>query len=334
MSIKFDDNQFEKRISKFRVENPKVSRFDSEKIMKTIQLLAIIISGCWVLYTYWTYQKKADENNLKLGELNKENTILEISKNRQDSIMKMIDLGYYERLSELNLKRLKQDSGLKSIELNYANELNQLNTQNKKFDNDLKGLQVAFAKDVKIEYTDSLHIIKIGKIKNDLNEYKVEVYLKITNQSQNQLEISYTVLEGFIQDIEVDTLNLNSRAVLFGAPPDFFHQTFFKDGFCYPFESTFFKKITTEGHIYSKEEKEILKNKYAFGYYICNRSFDGGLLTGIYKPGEYGYFSMKCTVIAKKNTMLTFCTSLILNKGVKDEYLRSYSDAKDLREIN
>ncbi len=112
-----------------------------------IQLITLVISGCWIFYQYVTFNKESQKLQLEKAKLENEHLQIsqrlsetDLAKASQEYKHKDIEQKYADRLAD-------QDYKLKAIELNYSKLNSELQIQ--------KNKEESYLRQVEIKHSDS-----------------------------------------------------------------------------------------------------------------------------------------------------------------------------------
>lgn len=354
----FDSEQLEKILQTLK-KNEKQSKVSISQVFTLVQLLAILLSGCWVIYQYLDYQKEANE--LDISKIK-----LEIEKSRQDSIIKEIDIRYNEALilASMQSQNLRNDFDL--IKLQYADLLSRHEVKSKELENAIKSVDAVFAEEIKnleikrnqIEvesreftlqkrkkrklidlYGCNCELIKENYKNANLYRCNLEVNLK--NDSEDDIKVSATIFEMYLANLDLKLSyyeGINQHIIT--SPPNIFNSRInFNQYYLSASEEDTKRKreeyernSRTHWHLITRES-----NYFAGSYLALTKKFEdyfdiskdnviqGSSGTGILKPGESFSFTKTCYFTADESHIAGVGINLILNDAKTNEDLIYYS---------
>ena len=159
--IVFDDGQIKKMASALR--RPSGPTWSVDRILQVIQVLAVVIGGCWVLFQFLVFERES----LALA-------------NQAKSLS--------NDLARLTLELQRAHASLRTEELKHSVELGRLQA--------LRASQsVRYSDRQSFKTVTTLGAKKVQDLVEDMVLYEVEYSLKIENLSEKPLEVSAWVLD-------------------------------------------------------------------------------------------------------------------------------------------
>jgi hypothetical protein len=295
------------------------SRLDS--ILKLVKLLAIIVSGCWVLFQFLSFQSESNRISLKQQEIAKEqsNLNLQIATATQQATISQAKMSAEE--AELTLRTQQAEKELRELELKYTVDEKRLDAQSKKL--------------TIISRTTYKAAKQSRWVARELRDGLIQVLYHpgITNASEESFEVSsiaVNVYAGYINP-EAEGNSVRVRHIplqdeeggaalrqLVVSPPRYGEQVRTEGAVTW-------RRIASRASVYS----EALSNPRA-SYFISQPYEFDSFGTGVWKSGEEVQFEPEVLIDPKGIDFIGFSVRMIFNRREKDEDDWWFSDWQPL----
>jgi hypothetical protein len=354
LHFSFDQNQLDKIVEKLERKEPQ-KVFNVDKLLNVIQIIVLVISGCWIFYKYKSHEELSNNLNIKFSQLQNENLVLQnklhhemdtytfhlsqldVQRASQDSMLKQVDIQYKEKLALIEYNSKKLDNESQSINLKYADALKKLEEEHNRFQVRNDSLSFKNRTNRKIETPYSFSVKKREILSSGTYLYEGTVNIKIRNVSDIDLKISGVVIELYLADFDLKpSEDINIRQNFIEFPPDIFHSSIFSSSVVGKTVKRLYVPTPEEER---KQEEEIrrkktvwvfIKNKSGYdgdSYGILNNKYSnyfdfenkdchaGEFGTGLYHPNEQGGFSYTFYFESSENYIAGVSANFVLNDG-------------------
>jgi len=332
----------------------------TENILEMIKVICLVIGGCWIFFMYLSHDKQ-----IKILESEKDK--IDTTKGRQEIIInaqrieqtiledriKNIELAYTKSIKETELKALELKNNSENIELKYQDLTSKLNIQTSQIDIQSKDIEKQLS-EIKLRYSkarkiDSKFSMKVKDMGPDLfgnHLYQIRPRFEIQNTSSVELEISFVAIEIFENQLNYKYLvNDTAKVVTTGSIPNIFNKGGIGQSHLgdvseemakYALNSEW-KFISYDCGAFAQSVNFLEFNdssNYNVRTYMQNHFYKTGrLATGILNPNENAFFEQVYYIRAKPTNVIGVTANIVLNKGILNDDLHSYSDSQILEDI-
>lgn len=313
---------------------PRHTTWDLDKLVKLVQISAIIIGGVWILYEYIDYKRQAGKLGVVLSELN--------TKSEEQNIdLKKIQLKYADEqqktlqqqqqlqieLDKVIIRDKENDHKLKAIELQYADQQHKIqqqqarlaldiaamNINTQRTEGQLKGLELKNAQERNLQYDYSLTLKKKSVDERD-NRYLATLFLSLKNTSKSDLEITYIVVEYFSGRPQNNTAPTTVQVLRIVSPPTILDSinptdTVDRNGLVWS-RIGYDAQMIGISRSAMDYDWRIIGDNGRFRYDFEN----GGSAIGVWKAGEETYFNKYYEIIADSKDYIGFTINVCFNK--------------------
>jgi hypothetical protein len=139
-------------------------RFDIGNIVQLVQVIVLVVSGCWAFYQFLSFTSHSQKLQLENAKL--DNEYKKVSR----------------ALAEADLAKSSQEYRLKDNELKYASALADIQMQ--------KNKQESFIREIEMKYTDSRLSLEIQKSQQDATTKEHELRKEIASIYERIVQLS------------------------------------------------------------------------------------------------------------------------------------------------
>ncbi|MBL9190132.1 MAG: hypothetical protein JNK23_21810 [Opitutaceae bacterium] len=297
-TVRFDQQQFAEIVAV--AKGPQKIFWSFGNVQAIVQVLAIVVGGCWCLYQFFTFQKRNAElqNNGHELTLKQNQLAYEIQGRQVDLRQAQLNHEVALKIQEVELAKLKVVQEKQTIE--NSNEY-------------------------KFTRNSSIGATRIRKLDDKHGLFKVSYGIELKNISSKGFEISGFILDGFIGSIRSEIANVSSKApkvVVQGVP-----ENRWNSGSEYSTAVNWVRVIT----IGSVHADAIGKISYPWHRAFTDPNIKAGSgMTGYWRPGQSVSFSETFFVRARYGETFSIVANLCFERAKQNNDLWWRADEVEL----
>jgi hypothetical protein len=289
-----------------------------DRYFKYAQILAIAVGGAWVGFEYLSFKRVSDRLGNKLSAVSFQEKQMDIQLKdlqvkhaerdqeieylRRQTELRLAELGIADK--QVQLRYLEQDKRLQQVQ-------NELSIKEQQRQGELSELKLNLIKSHQIEYTDDLKVAISTEHPDGTVEGEASLYFGVKNKAAVQLEVSATVIQGFIGTIDLRSESADGTSILpMNLPPNIFSQR--------SLGPIHWRQVLSQTFIYGASLGVLLHKE---SFFQAQNPYDfqtGGGITGLYRQNEGSDLTYSYAFKCKKNMALGFVTNVIFNQGAGD----------------
>jgi hypothetical protein len=283
-----------------------------DSTLKLVNLLAIIISGCWVLFLFLSFQSESNRVLLKQQEIAKEQSVLnlQIAKATQEATIAQAKITAAQ--AEFTLKTQQAQKDLREKELKYAVEEHRLEAKSKQ----LAIVSRTTYRTAKLSKWEA-HEVRDGVL-------QVIYHPGITNASEEPFEVSLievNVYAGYVNP-EFRGLGEKNLSHVVTGPPAYGAERAVQGAVTW-------RRIAARTSVYSPAAATLRATKV----FIAEPSEIDSFGTGIWKSGEQVDFEPEVLIDPRDMDFIGVSVRMIFNRGQRDEDKWRFADWRPLKTL-